>query len=899
MLPPSGAKNQRLMPLPESTYRLQFHAGFTFRDATAIVPYLHDLGVTHLYASPYLKARPGSTHGYDVIDHCSLNPELGTPADYDAWVAAMRGAGMSHVLDIVPNHVGVATNENTWWNDVLEHGPASRYAKYFDIAWRGSPRPQLHDKVMLPLLGGPYGQVLEKGELKLKFEAERGAFAVHYYDRRFPISPRTYARILGHGIEGLEQSLRPENPDLLEYQSITNSARHLPDRSARDEEDVLERWRETEVIKRRLGRLAAASEPITRHIEGNVAAFNSTPDLLDDLLDHQCYRLSYWHVASDEINYRRFFDINDLAALSIERREVFEATHEFVLRLIREGKLAGVRVDHPDGLYDPKQYFERLRDAGAEYVVAEKILAVVEPLPPDWPVSGTSGYDALIMINGLFVDRANEEAFTRIYQDFTGDQTSYDELVYRNKLLILDISLASELQMLAYQLDRIAQRGRRTRDFTHNALRHALREVIACFPVYRSYVSDQGVREADVKVIDDAIERAVARNAKTERSVFDFIRDVLLLRASAGTRDAQRKFAGKFQQVTAPVTAKGIEDTTFYSYNRLVSLNEVGGEPAHFGATPAELHAYLADRQARWPRALTALSTHDTKRSEDVRARINVLSEMPDEWRKCVEQWGQANQHDGPPCRNEEYLLYQTLVGAWPLDGKADEAFIGRIVQYMQKALREAKVNTSWTAPNADYESAVDNFIGRTIRNENFLASFVPFQRRIAGFALTSTLAQTLLRLTVPGVPDTYQGSEIVDLSLVDPDNRRPVDYAARQALLKRLEQDRKFFVTTKTLHVRRKHPGLFSTGEYQPIESAGPLAENVLAFARESDGIRAVVAVPRLVTRIGNWNNTTLRLPAMRGRNVFTGKTHDLRVGDTPAGELFADFPVALLITE
>jgi (1->4)-alpha-D-glucan 1-alpha-D-glucosylmutase len=452
--------------------------------------------------------------------------------------------------------------------------------------------------------------------------------------------------------------------------------------------------------------------------------------------------------------------------------------------------------------------------------------------------------------------------------------------------------------MLAFQLDRIAQRGRRTRDFTHNALRHALRELIACFPVYRTYVDDAGVRDADVNVIDDAIERAVARNPKTDRSVFDFIRDVLLLRAQADTPEAQRKFAGKFQQVTAPVTAKGIEDTTFYIYNRLVSLNEVGGEPAHFGATPAELHAYLADRQQRWPRALTALSTHDTKRSEDVRARINVLSEMPDEWRECVEQWAKINQHDGPPWRNEEYLLYQTLVGAWPLDGNADDGFVKRIVAYMHKALREAKVNTTWTSPNAEYESAVEEFIGRTIRDRRFLERFLPFQRRVAELAQTSTLAQTLLRLTVPGVPDTYQGTEVLDLSLVDPDNRRPVDYAHRQTLLKRPEQDRKFFVTTKALHARREHPGLFSVGEYEPLHAAGPRAENVFAFARRHGGARAVVAVPRLVTRIGNWADTTLRLPKMRARNIFTGNVNNFG-GDVRVGELFADFPVALLVTD
>jgi (1->4)-alpha-D-glucan 1-alpha-D-glucosylmutase len=884
----------------ESTYRLQFHAGFTFRDAAAVVPYLARLGVTHVYASPYLKARPGSTHGYDVVDHSKLNPELGTQADFDAFCAALQQHGMSHILDIVPNHVGVATNDNKWWNDVLENGPASRYAGYFDITWRGSPRPELHDKVLLPVLGEPYGDVLDKGQLRLAFED--GAFGVYYYDRRLPISPRTYAKVLLHRIDELEQSLRSENLDLLEYQSIANSCRYLPDRSTRDEDDVLQRWRESQVIKRRLGRLAGASEPIFRHIEANVAAFNAMPDLLDELLDRQCYRLSFWHVASDEINYRRFFDINDLAALSMERREVFEATHAFVLQLLRDGKLAGVRVDHPDGLYDPKQYFERLSEAGADFVVAEKILAVNEPLPPDWPVNGTSGYDALNMINGLFVDRANEEAFTRLYQEFAGDTTPYADLVYRSKLLILEISLASELQMLAYQLDRIAQRGRRTRDFTHNTLRHALREVIACFPVYRSYVCDQGVRDADVKVIDAAIERAVARNPKVARGVFDFVRDVLLLRSEAASRESQRRFAGKFQQLTAPVTAKGTEDTAFYIYNRLISLNEVGGEPAHFGVSPAELHAYLKDRQGRWPLALTALSTHDTKRSEDVRARINVLSEMPDEWRECVTQWADINRHDGPPCppgRNEEYLLYQTLLGAWPLEEEADDAFVGRIQAYMQKASREAKVNTSWTSPNAEYESAVESFVASTIRNPAFLDSFLPFQRHVANLAMTNTLAQTLLRLTVPGVPDTYQGTELLDLSLVDPDNRRPVDYQRRWQLLEQPEQDRKFFVTMKALHARREHVGLFSRGDYTPLEAKGPKTEHVFAFERRLGVQQAVVVVPRLITRVGDWADTTIRLPNLRGRNVFTGTPFNGKGGDVPVGELLSEFPVVLLIAD
>ena len=810
----------------ESTYRLQFHAGFTFRDATAIVPYLHALGITHVYASPYLKARPGSTHGYDVIDHTTLNPELGTPADFEAFLAALEQHGMSHILDIVPNHVGVATNDNAWWNDVLENGPASRYASYFDITWRASSRPELHDKVLLPVLGSPYGDALDDGELALRHDD--GKYFVHYYDRRFPIDPKTTP---------------PGEPA-----------------------KVVESFRDA--------------------------------NRLHELLERQHFRLAYWRVASDEINYRRFFDINDLAALSMERREVFDATHDFVLRLIRDGRLAGVRVDHPDGLYDPKQYFEQLREAGVEYAVAEKILAVGEPLPVDWPVNGTSGYDALIMMNGLFIDRSNEQAFTRIYQDFTGDRDNFEDLAYRNKLLVLDMSLASELQMLTHQLDGIAECNRHTRDFTHNALRRALREVIACFPVYRTYVSDDCVRIADVKVIERAIEAAVRRNPKIDRLAFDFVRDVLLLRSPAGPRDAQRKFAGKFQQLTAPVTAKGIEDTTFYIYNRLVSLNEVGGEPSHFGVTPAELHAYLADRQRHWPRALTPLSTHDTKRSEDVRARINVLSEMPDEWEQQVWRWCEINRHDGPPYRNGEYLLYQTLIGAWPADDQAGEAFADRIIAYATKAMREAKVDTSWISPEGSYEAAVEDFIRRTIRNEAFLASFTPFQRRVAELALTNTLAQTLLRLTVPGVPDTYQGTELLDLSLVDSDNRRPVDYAARRALLAHPERDGKFFVTLRALHARRDHPGLFSEGEYTPLIATGPRSQNVFAFLRCHGNMHAIVAVPRLVMQIQGWTGTTLRLPKLRTRNVFTGRTHDLAGGDVPVGELFADFPVALLIS-
>jgi (1->4)-alpha-D-glucan 1-alpha-D-glucosylmutase len=859
-------------PLPESTYRLQLHAGFTFRDAAAIVPYLHALGVTHLYASPYLKARSGSTHGYDVIAHCSLNPELGTQADYDAWIDVMREHGMSHILDTVPNHVGVATNDNIWWNDVLEHGPSSQYAKFFDISWRGSPRPEMHDKVLLPLLGAQYGDVLERGELKIVHED--GKFWVRYHDRRFPLRP---------------ESARDLSPNRLDQ--INGSP-------------------------------------------GDPRSF----DALDALLNQQHYRLAYWRTASDEINYRRFFDVNDLAALAMEHREVFEATHRLTLQLVAAGTVAGLRVDHPDGLYDPEQYLQRLKEKHVPYVIVEKILGHDEPLRDEWPVHGTSGYDFLNMVNGLFIDGRNADAFQRIYEQWIGQPCDFHELVYEKKKLILEIALASELQMLAHRLDRLAQLDRHSRDFTHKGLRDALREVIACFPVYRSYITKRGVREADETHVTRAVEQAIARNPTVEPAIFHFIRDALLQKlADRGEGKRWLEFAGKFQQLTAPVTAKGIEDTAFYIYNRFVSLNEVGGEPSQFGVSPEQLHRYFEQRQQRWPHALSALSTHDTKRSEDVRARLNVISELPDEWARQVQHWGEINARhratvggDEVPSRNEEYLLYQTIVGAWPLERwSADEytQFIERVKAYMIKAMREAKVHTRWTDPNEQYESAVTNFVAAILTETTggeFLAAMRDFRKRIAHVGLLNSLSQTLLRLAAPGVPDTYQGTEVWDFSLVDPDNRRPVDYATRASTLRELEHPprelltslpdgrAKLLVTTEVLKLRRALPGLFTTGGYLPLQTSGAHAANIFAFERRMNGRRALIAVPRLITQLvakeGDlplgecWRDTTIRLPRRdthRWRNVFTGEYVEPLDDSVRVAELFAHFPIALLLAD
>jgi (1->4)-alpha-D-glucan 1-alpha-D-glucosylmutase len=991
--------------LPESTYRLQFHAGFTFRDALAIVPYLRELGITHCYASPYLKARPGSTHGYDIIDHGCLNPEIGTPEDYETLVAALRAHDLGQILDTVPNHMAVGTNDNAWWNDVLEDGPSSRYGAFFDIAWRTSSRPELQDKVLLPVLGDPYGDVLEAGQIRLA--VADGAFSVHYFDRRFPMAPHSYGKVLGHRPDERERVLGAESPDLREYQSILTAVRNLPDRAETDPDKVAERRREKEVVKRRLAELADRSEPARAFIAENVAIFNGREgdprsfDLLDDLLDHQCYRLAFWRVAPDEINYRRFFDVNDLAALSMEREDVFEAAHGLVLRLLAEGKLGGLRIDHPDGLYDPAAYFRRLQehfalacarrafeaDSAAHglewkdvegplreriasrgpgrgplgpllYVVAEKILAADEALVETWPVHGTSGYEFLNQVNGLFVDGQNAATFTRLYRDRVQDGTTFAELIYRKKLLIMQVSLSSELHMLTDQLDRLAQKSRRSRDFTFNTLGRALRQVIACFAVYRTYIADEGPHDADRLSILRAIRRAEALNPLMSRRVFRFIRDMLLLESpeSFGEADRaeQRRFAGKFQQVTAPVTAKGVEDTAFYVYNRLVSLNEVGGDPGRFGTSPEAVHAFNRDRQARWPHALSPLSTHDTKRSEDVRARINVLSEIPEEWSAAVERWSRLNERlrkadedQTIPDANVEYLLYQTLVGAWPLEPCSPEdyaGFIERIRAYMVKALHEAKDHTSWINPNAGYDDAIQEFVGLILDegdNRPFLDDFRAFQRRISRYGLLNSLSQTLLKLASPGAPDTYQGTELWDFSLVDPDNRRPVNYDRRRRMLRDLrsaaeaadgdlrelardlvavmEDGRiKLFVTYRTMQCRRDHPGLLSAGEYLPIAVDGPRAAHLFAFVRRAGDIQALVAVPRLPAGLTSdpdrpplgqeiWQDTRLVLtdiaPGMRWRNLFTGEILATAERDgqpsLAASDVFANFPVALLISE
>jgi (1->4)-alpha-D-glucan 1-alpha-D-glucosylmutase len=992
-----------LRPQPEATYRLQFHKDFNFRAAAAINSYLADLGISHVYASPYLKARPGSQHGYDIIDHQALNPEIGSDGDYTAWIDELHRHDLGQVFDMVPNHMGIVGNANAWWNDVLENGPASPYARFFDIDWHSSLKEQLRDKVLLPVLGDTYGQVLVSGQLRVSYEA--GAFAIHYFDHRFPVAPCSYAKLLEHRLPELEKVLGTTALQFLEYRSIVTAVKHLPSRTDQDPERRAERLREKEVIKRRLAALSESCAEVRDFIGANVTLFNGISgdspsfDLLDELLNAQAYRLSFWRVAADEINYRRFFDINELAALSMEQPEVFAATHRLVLRLLAEDKIDGLRIDHPDGLFDPREYLERLQvysvlerarrtfaaepvngskweDVAGEvraaieerrhrgdawlqrplYVVVEKILGRGEPLPDEWPVHGTTGYEFLNALNGLFVDASHATHFSRLYFQWTAMDPAYRPYVYEKKLLILGVALSSELQVLGHQLSQLSEKNRWSRDFTLNSLRNALRHIIAFFPVYRSYIRDENISLRDRLHVQQAVAQAQRRNPAMSASLFTFVRDVLLQRRPEGAGDdfaaEQRRFVGKFQQVTAPVMAKGVEDTAFYVYNRLLSLNEVGGDPEQFGVAPAAFHRANQERRAHWPRGLSATATHDTKRGEDLRARLNVLSELPGEWRKCLIRWARLNkrhrtalEETDVPERNEEYLIYQTLIGAWPIEPVTPEQYansVERIQAYVQKALHEAKVFTSWINPRPPYDDAVRRFVTRILdvrHGKRFLEDLRLFQRRIHHCGFFNSLAQLLLKIVSPGVPDIYQGTELWDLSLVDPDNRRPVNYERRRQMLDELKERSadagelgqlareltehkedgriKLYVTWKALHCRRQHPGLFAAGDYVPIEAQGPRRDNVVALLRRQGSTLAVAAVPRLITQLvaqagdlpvgeAVWHDTLLPLsdvaPGRRWRDVFTGEgvvTGSVNGASLRAADVFQNFPVALLLAE
>ncbi len=961
------------MRIPTATYRLQFHRDFRFEDALELVDYLYDLGISAVYASPISTARAGSTHGYDVVDHSQVDPALGGEAGFTAFSAALKGSGMGLILDIVPNHMGIGEPSNTWWMDVLENGPSSSYAAYFDVDWQPA-NPHLENKLLLPILEDQYGNVLEDGKLRLAFE--EGAFFVYYYDTKLPIAPSSYGNILSRQLDRLTETLGKDHEQVLELQSILTAISHLPPRTEVDTEKLAERRREKEIIKRRIAALYQTSVEMRNAIDVAVQEMNGkigepqSFDLLDALLEAQPYRLAFWRVAGEEINYRRFFDINELAAIRTETLEVFQATHQLILNFLAEGKASGFRVDHPDGLWDPASYFHRLQqssdshtnhgmasdDGAPVYIAVEKILAKGESLPEDWAVSGTTGYDFLNQVNGIFVRRASRRRFDKIYSDFIGSKTNYRDLVNSSKKMIMLVSMASEINSLSHELDRISERNRHYRDFTLNSLTFAIREVIACLDIYRTYTNalTRTVSERDQKYIEAAVAEAKKRNPRTVGVLFDFVKDTLLLKNLERFRLEDRRwvsdFVMRFQQVTGPVMAKAVEDTAFYVYNRLLSLNEVGGEPEEFGVSLETFHRQNRARQKRWPHSMLTLTTHDTKRSEDVRARINVLSEIPEDWKSALDRWSLVNaprktKVDGElaPDANAEYLLYQTLLGTWPVEALTAEAFADyrqRMAAYMQKAIKEAKVHTSWVNPNEPYDRAVDDFVKKVLDPDPanvFISDCNRLHSRIAYAGMLNSLSQTLLKIASPGVPDFYQGTELWDLSLVDPDNRRPVDFEKRKTLLaelKRREQsDRaglleellhhwqdgrvKLYLIYKALNFRRRHEELFQQGNYLPLYVSGKFRENICAFARRLDDQWIVVAVPRLLvgllppegSPLGTipWNGEILRLPegAPRSwRNLLTGENvRRCEANDCDSGLLlqaiFRNFPVALMGNE
>jgi (1->4)-alpha-D-glucan 1-alpha-D-glucosylmutase len=876
-----------------ATYRVQFGPELGFDDAAAMVAYLSDLGVSHLYCSPYLQAAPHSTHGYDVVDYHRVSDDLGGAAAHGRLCAALARNRMGQILDIVPNHMAITGPDNPWWWDVLENGPSSTYAAYFDVDWQ-APEERLRNMVLIPVLGDQYGRVLDAREVQLVRKG--GNFEIHYYDHACPVAPRSLAPLLAAAAE------RCHSDDLA---FIADALDWMPLPTVTDRTSVDRRHRDKAVLGRQITRLISEDQAVADAIDASIEELNANPDALHALLERQNYRLAFWRTAQRELGYRRFFDINSLAGLRMEDELVFRDTHKLIFGWLRDGTLDGVRVDHIDGLREPEQYLGRLRAAAPQsYVAVEKILEPGEHLRESWPIEGTTGYDFLNLAGGLMIDPAGEAPLTDFYAEFTGESPEFAALAHEKKLLVMRDVLGSDIGRLTALFLEVCEAHRHHRDHTRHEIHEALLETIAHFTVYRTYVDamDGKITEEDTRVISRAIDAAKARRPDLDGGLFDFLADVLTLRTRG---HAETELVMRFQQVTGPVMAKAVEDTAFYCFNRLACLNEVGSDPTRFGVPPEQFFRECAATQARWPRTMLATSTHDTKRSGDVRARISLLSEIPREWTAAVRRWSAINDSHRTgeyPDRNIEYLLYQTVVGAWPIE-------VQRLSAFITKAAREAKTHTSWTSPNAAYEDALGRFVSETLADEQFAADLESFVAPLIVPARINALAQTLLKLCAPGVPDLYQGSELWDLSLVDPDNRRPVDYALRRRLLaetKTMTVEQvwariddglpKMWTIRQALALRRRRPDLFGVGaSFEPIRARGSRANHVVAFSR---GGAALAIVPRLVMGLGgNWDETSIELPAGSWSNAMTGGTFS--GGEVAMRDLLARFPVALLARE
>jgi (1->4)-alpha-D-glucan 1-alpha-D-glucosylmutase len=930
--------------LPRATYRVQLHKDFTFDDAAALAGYLADLGFSHLYASPIMAAKPGSTHGYDVTDHNRFNPELGGEEGFERLIKALDEHGLGLILDIVPNHVGIGV-DNAAWMDVLEWGQRSPHALDFDIDWKSSRR-NLEGKVLLPVLGDQFGLVLERGEISLKLDADKGTVSAWYFENRLPVSPMDYAELLqpalqqpaGEGARRLANLIR--DFELLREQPGSDNA-----------------VRETAAsLKQQLVEMLADEPTLIEAIGQGLATFNGREsdreswDRFGTVLDRQSYRAAYWRVSSDEVNYRRFFDINELAGLRVERRELFDAMHRTTLRLVAENKVQGLRIDHIDGLFDPRQYAQRLQQAAGKsgepaYILLEKILAHYEELPNNWPVAGTTGYDTLNLVGGLFVDPESEKALSTIYRRYSGERKPFDDILYECKKLIVQNNLASEMGVLANAVQTLSASQWRSRDFSYAAIRKALEELVAYFPVYRTYLDEEGrLSSADRRYIEWAVGLAKKNAGISDPSIFDFIGSILsgdlAAEGSPYVKQDVYSAAMRFQQLSGPAMAKGLEDTSFYRYFRLLVHNEVGGDPRRYAVSPSAFHKANAQRLQQHPLDMIGGSTHDTKRGEDARARIACLSGMTTEWAARVRSWSRTNRrlvsdvNAAPaPDFNHQYYFYQTLIGAWPADIAIDDAsalasLAERVEGAMLKAVREGKYRSSWTQPDEAYEQALGRFVKGVLTpsaSNLFLADFQRFAARVAWLGALTSLSQTLIRLTMPGVPDIYRGSELWELSMVDPDNRRPVDYdaarskaasiqqpspAAASELLAQWQDGRvKLHLVRSVLRLRRERPELFAAGAYEALAASGAKADQLLAFRRAGQGAEVIVLAPRLWPQLAGdehsaasaaagWGDTQIELSAGRYTDVLSGRNFELKAGEAlPLSRLLADFPVGLLL--
>jgi (1->4)-alpha-D-glucan 1-alpha-D-glucosylmutase len=864
--------------VPTATYRVQLTAKFGFAMAADIVPYLHRLGISHLYASPFLTARAGSTHGYDIVDHSRLNPEFGGEEGFAQLSDALAAADMGLILDFVPNHMGVGHSDNCWWLDVLEWGPRSPYAVSFDIDWTTLPFRR-EGGLLLPILGRTYGETLEQGEIELKYDSTEGSFSAWYFDHRLPIRPNRYGDIMKTVVAAAGAAEEPAGRRLLDL------AERYPDPNdpAREEAPAYKSAIASvdggaAIIARGLRAYRPDPQQPTRQDAARVM-------LLHRLLERQHYRVAHWRVAVSEINYRRFFDVNDLAGIRIEDPRTFHDAHELVARLLREGRLHGLRLDHVDGLHDPGQYARRLQRLirwGAEadprrrrfYVVAEKILADGEPMPSLAGVAGTTGYDVLNDISRVLLDGSGLPGLDRLWNQVSRGDGDFAAILRQAKARVLDALLSSEFTVLTRLLGRIAAGHWRSRDFTLDRLRGALRLYIVHFPVYRSYISGGVVPEEDRATIGRTIALARGDWFGADSTVFDFLHDVLTLdivRPGRGGYSTARvrRFAAKVQQLTGPVMAKALEDTSFYRFHRLLALNEVGGNPALGALSIADFHDRMAARARQFPHAMTATATHDTKRGEDARMRILALAELAGDWAVVIDSWRTLNascvRHGRrrAPSIAHEYMLYQALIGAWPGADGPDRSFVERMQAYAIKAAREGKQETNWLNPAADYEKGLSDFVEQILdpgRSSRFIDQFAQFAQRTSLIGALNSLSQLTLKATIPGVPDFYQGSELWDLSLVDPDNRRPVDFAARRG---ELGEDSaaadwdtlatswadgriKLALTQALLALRKRFADLFANGQYVPLEPVGRSAGQVIAFARVLKRDAIIVAVGR-----------------------------------------------------